>query len=97
MKEIELLSLIPYGRENAVSRHELQRLTGMNDRAVRYEVKRLLRAGTPILSSCKHGGYWKSDDPHEIKECIKEFENKGNAMHENAEILRQILKTEVRR
>ena len=89
--EINILQLIPYGRENAISRADLQRLTGLNERSVRTETKRLLRLKNPILSSSKHKGYWLSDDPAEIRECINEFRSKGDAMYENAEILSEIL------
>ena len=43
--DMELLNLIPYGRDNAVSRADLVRLPGWNDRKVRDEIKRLLRNG----------------------------------------------------
>lgn len=91
MKEIELLSLIPYGRENAVSRHELQRLTGMNDRAVRLEIKRLLRTGEPILSSCKHSGYWRSENVAEWKEFINESKSRAESEYKNIEAMEKKL------
>ena len=38
---VELLNLIPYGKENAISREDLSKLTGWDDRKVREEIKRL--------------------------------------------------------
>lgn len=40
---MELLNLIPYGKENAISREDLSKLTGWDDRRVRDEIKRLMR------------------------------------------------------
>ena len=48
---VELLNLIPYGKENAISREDLSKLTGWDDRRVRDEIKRLMRNGERILSS----------------------------------------------
>ena len=69
--DMELLNLIPYGRDNAVSRADLVRLTGWNDRKVRDEIKRLLRNGERILSSSSAKGYWRSDDPDEIERFLR--------------------------
>lgn len=91
MKDIDLLKLIPYGRENAVSRNDLQRLTGMNDRAVRMEVKRLLRLGEPILSSSKHGGYWRSENLDEWNEFINESKRRAESEYKNIEALEKKL------
>ena len=48
---VELLNLIHYGKENAISREDLSKLTGWDDRKVREEIKRLMRNGERILSS----------------------------------------------
>lgn len=67
-----LLNLIPYGRENAISRGELRELTGENDRKLRAEIKELIRQGHPILSSSAAKGYWRSDDIGEIEAFLRE-------------------------
>lgn len=74
--DMELLNLIPYGRDNAVSRADLVRLTGWNDRKVRDEIKRLLRNGERILSSSSAKGYWRSDDPDEIERFLRESDHR---------------------
>ena len=38
---IDITEYIPYGRKNAVSRHELQRRTGLPDRTVRALIEEL--------------------------------------------------------
>lgn len=52
---------IPEGREHAVSRAELVRLTGLPDRNIRQEIKaanrRLTEEGRAILSSSGARGY----------------------------------------
>lgn len=55
---MNLLDYIPFGKENAVTRQELVRLTGLDDRTIRNEIKRLNREGVPILSSSHTCGYW---------------------------------------
>ena len=48
---IDITEYIPYGRKNAVSRHELQRRTGLPDRTVRALIEDARRKGAHILSS----------------------------------------------
>ena len=53
---MEIRDLIPYGRENAVTRENLCILTGLNDRVVRNEIKKL-RRDMPILNLQDGSGY----------------------------------------
>lgn len=69
---MELLNLIPYGKENAISREDLSKLTGWDDRRVRDEIKRLMR----------------SDDPDEIERFLKESDNRRRTEALNVEPLR---------
>lgn len=55
---MEVLKYIPEGRENAISREMLCKVTGMPDRAVRREIRRLRDKGEPILTDTEKGGYW---------------------------------------
>lgn len=73
---MELLELIPYGKENAVSREYLSKLTGWDGRKVRWEIKRLLKNGEHILSSSSAKGYWRSDDPDEIEKFLRESDKR---------------------
>lgn len=85
---MELLNLIPYGKENAISRKDLSKLTGWDDRRVRDEIKRLMRNGERILSSSSAKGYWRSDDPDEIERFLKESDNRRRTEALNVEPLR---------
>jgi hypothetical protein len=79
---VELLNLIPYGKENAISREDLSKLTGWD------EIKRLMRNGERILSSSSAKGYWRSDDPDEIERFLKESDNRRTTEALNVEPLR---------
>ena len=85
---MELLNLIPYGKENAISREDLSKLTGWDDRKGREEIKRLMRHGERILSSSSAKGYWRSDDPDEIDRFLKESDNRRTTEALNVEPLR---------
>lgn len=70
--------MIPYGRENAVSRPELSRITGISDREVRRQIAELRAEDSDddlvIASSSRHGrGYFLTDKPDEIRAFIAEM------------------------
>lgn len=72
---MEIRDLIPYGRENAVTRENLCILTGLNDRVVRNEIKKL-RRDMPILNLQDRSGYYmpRTDNDFELME-LKRFIN----------------------
>lgn len=78
---MNILDFIPYGKENAITRRELVRLTGLDDRLIRKEVKRLLKEGVPILSSSHCCGYWLSDDLDEWEAYIKETDKRRESLY----------------
>lgn len=55
---MNLLDLIPYGHENAITREELKRLTGFSDRVMRAKLT-ALREETPILNMQDGRGYFR--------------------------------------
>ena len=70
---------IPEGRANAISRAQLARLWHCSDRAARHTIAdfRAESSSDPcvILStSSEPAGYWRSRDPVEIAEFIRETE-----------------------
>lgn len=77
---MNILDFIPYGKDNAVTRQELVRATGLDDRSVRDEISKLRARGEFILSSSSHVGYWRSNDQTEIAEYFKECDNRRNAL-----------------
>ena len=73
---MNILPFIPKGRENAISRLCLQEKTGLGDRMMRIEIKKLVQKGIPILSSSSGKGYWYSEDIGELESFIKESKNR---------------------
>ena len=57
---MNLLDYIPIGNKNPISRETLVYITGLDDRAVRNEIKRL-KAEYPIVNIGQ--GYYIADDP----------------------------------
>lgn len=66
LPEINIVNFIPYGEENAVSRNELRRLTGANDRINRMMIHEA-RRDYVILNSPKNGGYYRPTEREEIE------------------------------
>lgn len=75
---MNIVDFIPSGKENAVTKKELMRRTGLDERTVRAAIKREVEQGTPILSSSGHRGYWYSEDLNEIEEFLRESEHRYN-------------------
>lgn len=67
-----LIEYIRTGRQNAVTREELVRLTGKSDRINRREIERLRNAGVPIMSSTECSGYWMAESVEEVERFLRE-------------------------
>lgn len=80
---------IPYGRRNAISKAELCRLSGLNERSIRDRIKKanteLARTGFVIISSSQLSGYWLTDDPYEIYMYLREAERRAMKIREHNE------------
>ena len=62
-----IYDLLPTGKENAISKEELMRVTGYKEsRNLHEQIERERLSGAIILSSTK-GGYFKSESPDDIK------------------------------
>ena len=92
---MDILQYIPHGRENAISRRELCRITGLDDRVVRQEIKRLVRdKGIPILSSSAARGYWISESFDEMRAYVRENDTREATLRRNVDPIRQIIEHE---
>ena len=94
-----ILNVIPYGKENAISRQNITKLTGVCDRIIRHTVKELnkelVKHGEAILSSSKVRGYWRTTNIYEMKEYIREGKHRQQMLLKNdAPIQQLIYKTE---
>ena len=59
--------LLHYGLDNAIPTKDLVQILGLHsDRELRKMVERESAAGAVILSDCRCGGYYLSDDPEEL-------------------------------
>lgn len=80
----ERCSIIPLGSENAISRRDLARLWGYSDREARRQIAEFRAApgedGSVILSSSSApSGYWRSNDPAEIRRFVREVEARARS------------------
>lgn len=70
-------TIIPFGRENAISRKDLAAMTGMSDRSVRYRIAELRAEddGTDevIVSISRRSGYYRTEDLAEIMHFVHEM------------------------
>ena len=55
--QLHIADYLSRGRENAITRRELERLTNLDGRSVRLLIERERRAGTPICSDNQNGYY----------------------------------------
>lgn len=93
---MEIIDYIPEGKENAVSRAELSRLTGWKDRDIRERIKRTNRALAPqgrvILSSSGAKGYWITGDLAEIEEYCRESRHRQRSLYLNDAPIYELLR-----
>ena len=86
---------IPYGKENAVSRAHLVKITGLPDRTIRNlvkeENKRLCKGGEAILSSSSNRGYWRTDSPAEMLAYIHEADHRCREIAANVAPIRELV------
>lgn len=66
-KQIDVLSLIPFGHANAISRKRLAQAMGVSDRAAREELKKLRINGYPIANEGDGDGYYQPVTPEEVQ------------------------------
>ncbi len=71
-----IADLLGTGRENAVTRRELETLTGLDGRSVRLLIERERRAGTPILADSTNGYYLPATDD-ERAACVRSLRHRA--------------------
>lgn len=75
-KRVDVIDCIKTGRANAVTRAQLVSMTGMDDREVRHEIKRLRDAGEFIISTSSASGYWVAETTEEVDRFLAESERR---------------------
>lgn len=93
---MNIADYIPSGRENAVSRVELHRLTGIPDRDIRDAIKRANRAltveGKAIVSSAGARGYWITEDMAEMEAYLAESSRRSRSQYQNDAPVRDLVR-----
>lgn len=70
------IELIPYGKENKISRKSLMELANIQDEKVFNEEVAKLRKKYIIMSDVT-GGYWRSNSKEELQEFIKKYQHRS--------------------
>ena len=60
----DIVELIPYGHENAISRKELSAVSGLRDRKMREEIEKATRGGEIIINL--DSGYFRYKDERDL-------------------------------
>ena len=83
---------IPFGRENAVTRTELRRITGKSDRKIREEIEQARREGHIIINNQDGRGYYRTDDPDEIAREYRQLRRRAMSILAQQKHMRRLLK-----
>ena len=82
--QAKISALLLPGRENAISRRDLEAMTGLDGRTIRLMIERERRRGTLILSDNRHG-YFLSDDPVEAQRFVRSMRHRAGEILRTAE------------
>lgn len=89
---MDIMTFIPKGRENAISRDDLVRVLMLPDRKVRNLIEDARRRGEIILNDGSGVGYWTSDDLGELKRQYKMNQNRAMSVLVQQKYLRRRIK-----
>ena len=88
--EMDIYSLIP--RDRYITRRELERITGLNDRSIRNEINRLRKDPSTVIISSSHGkGYKKPSNVEELEMVLNESISRSNDEHEKQRVFRMAI------
>lgn len=90
---MDILSLIPNGKENAISRKALVENTGLCDRSVREAIEQLRHDGHLICTS-PQGGYYQPSCIEDIERMYWSDKHRALSVLHRLKVMRQILKQE---
>lgn len=93
---VEILDFIKIGHENAITREELVKLTGLNDREIRENISQT-RRNVPIINLQDGKGYFIPDLSKEseiayLKQFVKQEENRLKSIGWSLKSARKMLK-----
>jgi len=84
-----IMSALGHGRQNAIHRNDLMRITGLPDRMLRRHIKELNRSGTVILSG-DFGYCLLDDDLSELRKYIRKEEHRARSIFYTLKAARQL-------
>ena len=94
---MDISQYIPFGRENAVTREYLSKITGIGERKIRCFIKlanqELSKEGKAIISSSREKGYWMTANIDEMESSLREADNRIRTQRENDSPIRRIVST----
>lgn len=84
---MNIISFVPTGRENAVSRYDIAKAVGISERDVRFKIKEankeLERIGEAIVSSSSGRGYWRTSNIAEMEKYLQESSRRRSTQAKN--------------
>ena len=83
-----IADLLGVGRENAITRRDLERLTGLDGRSVRLLLERERRAGTPILADSVNG-YFLPASEEERAACVRSLRHRAGEIMATARAIEE--------
>lgn len=93
---MELIELIPEGRENAISKVQLTEITGLSERSLRLVVAGERRRGRIILTDCSGTkGYYKPTNSGEVLAFIRSVRKRARETAAIADAVERALMREV--
>ena len=84
----KVADLLSHGRENAIPRRELEKLTGLDGRTVRLMIERERREGSPILAD-NATGYYLPATEHERATCVRSMRHRAGEIRKSAQAIEQ--------
>ena len=83
-----IADLLGTGRESAITRRDLEQLTGLDGRSVRLLIERERRAGTPILADSTNGYFLPASDD-ERAACVRSLRHRAREILTAARAIEQ--------
>ena len=83
-----IADLLGVGRENAITRRDLERLTGLDGRSARLLIERERRAGTPILADSVNG-YFLPASEEERAACVRSLRHRAGEIMATARAIEE--------
>ena len=84
----KVADLLSHGRENAIPRRELEKLTGLDGRTVRLMIERERREGSPILAD-NATGYYLPATEHERATCVRSMRHRAGEIMKSDQAIEQ--------